>query len=124
MPTTAIYASRILTPQEEISDSVILVEGSRIVAIPLTMEVNDMPLYVRYGNAPSVFLDIFKDNLRRALEREKNALTIDVTAHTHVFGRFSGAWVYEACAEIAKANSDVWICTRRQIAEHVLAQLS
>ena len=98
--------------------------GSRIVAIPLTMEVNDMPLYVRYGNAPSVFLDIFKDNLRRALEREKNALTIDVTAHTHVFGRLSGAWVYEACAEIAKANSDVWICTRGQIAEHVLAQPS
>ena len=49
--------------------------GSRIVAIPLTMEVNDMPLYVRYGNAPSVFLDIFKDNLRRALESEKAALT-------------------------------------------------
>ena len=33
MPTTAIYASRILTPHEEISDSVILVEGSRISAI-------------------------------------------------------------------------------------------
>ena len=33
MPTTAIHASRILTPDEEISDSVILVEGSRISAI-------------------------------------------------------------------------------------------
>ncbi len=33
MPTTAIYASRILTPEEEINDSVILVEGSRISAI-------------------------------------------------------------------------------------------
>jgi N-acetylglucosamine-6-phosphate deacetylase len=30
MPTTAIYASRILTPHEEISDGVIIVEGGRI----------------------------------------------------------------------------------------------
>jgi peptidoglycan/xylan/chitin deacetylase (PgdA/CDA1 family) len=99
-------------------------DRSRIVAIPLTMEVNDMPLYVRYGNAPSAFLEIFKDNLKRALEDEKTALSIDVTAHTHVFGRSSGAWVYEACAEIAKASSEVWIGTRGEIAEHVLTHLN
>lgn len=33
MPATAIYASRILTPQEEIGDSVILVEDGRVTAI-------------------------------------------------------------------------------------------
>jgi N-acetylglucosamine-6-phosphate deacetylase len=33
MTTTAIYASRVLTPQEEVSDAVILVEGSRIAAV-------------------------------------------------------------------------------------------
>src|SRR5271154_3179915 len=33
MPTTAIYASRILTPHEEISDGVIIVEGSRIAGV-------------------------------------------------------------------------------------------
>ncbi len=33
MPTTTIHASRILTPDEEISDGVIIVEGSRIVAL-------------------------------------------------------------------------------------------
>ena len=32
MTTTAIYASRILTPQDEISDGVIIVEGSQIAA--------------------------------------------------------------------------------------------
>ena len=31
--TTAIYASRILTPQEEISDGVIVVEGGRITGV-------------------------------------------------------------------------------------------
>ena len=33
MPATAIYASRILTPEEEINDGVIVVEGSQISAI-------------------------------------------------------------------------------------------
>jgi len=33
MPTTVIHASRILTPEEEISDGVIVVEGSRITAV-------------------------------------------------------------------------------------------
>jgi N-acetylglucosamine-6-phosphate deacetylase len=33
MPTTAIHASRILTPDDEINDGVIVVEGSRIAAI-------------------------------------------------------------------------------------------
>src|SRR5580658_8196988 len=33
MPVTAIYASRIFTPQEELSDSVILTEEGRIIAI-------------------------------------------------------------------------------------------
>jgi peptidoglycan/xylan/chitin deacetylase (PgdA/CDA1 family) len=94
-------------------------ETTDIVAIPLTMEVNDMPLSVRYGNAPRVFLDIFKENLSFALERETKAISIDVTAHTHVFGRMSGAWIYEACAEIARKTPDVWIGTRGEIAAHV-----
>ncbi|HXQ26666.1 MAG TPA: N-acetylglucosamine-6-phosphate deacetylase [Candidatus Acidoferrales bacterium] len=33
MPTTVIHASRILTPDEEISDGIIVVEGSRIAAL-------------------------------------------------------------------------------------------
>ena len=33
MPVTAIYASRILTPQEQLTDSVILTENGRITAI-------------------------------------------------------------------------------------------
>ena len=33
MTTTAIYASRIFTPHEEISDGVIIVEGTKITAV-------------------------------------------------------------------------------------------
>src|ERR1700691_5176571 len=43
MPTTAIYASRILTPQDEILDGVILVEETRIAAIGHRDEVHVPP---------------------------------------------------------------------------------
>ena len=40
-PPTAIYASRILTPQEEISDGIIVVEGSRIAGLGHRDDVRD-----------------------------------------------------------------------------------
>ena len=43
MPATAIYASRILTPQEEMRDCVILVEAGRITAIGHRDEVHIPP---------------------------------------------------------------------------------
>jgi N-acetylglucosamine-6-phosphate deacetylase len=48
MPTTAIHASRILTPNEEISDGVIVVEGSRIAAIGHRDEMRLPPGAVDY----------------------------------------------------------------------------
>ncbi|MFZ0433499.1 MAG: N-acetylglucosamine-6-phosphate deacetylase [Candidatus Acidiferrales bacterium] len=48
MPVTAIYASRILTPMEELTDSVILVEGSRISAIGHRDEVRIPPGSIDY----------------------------------------------------------------------------
>lgn len=48
MPTTAIHASRILTPDEEISDGVIIVEGSRIAAIGHRDEMRLPPDAVDY----------------------------------------------------------------------------
>ncbi|MFZ0980803.1 MAG: N-acetylglucosamine-6-phosphate deacetylase [Candidatus Acidiferrales bacterium] len=48
MPTTAIHASRILTPDEEISDGVIVVEGSRIAAIGHRDEIRLPPDAIDY----------------------------------------------------------------------------
>jgi len=98
-------------------------DGRRLVGIPLTMDMNDLPMCVRYGQAPRAMLELFDDTVRAARERETRALMLDVTAHTHVFGRASGAWVYEEIIERAKAMPDVWIATRMEIAQHVLATM-
>lgn len=96
--------------------------GKRIVGIPLTMDVNDLPTTIRYGNEPRAMLQMFNDTFAAMREREQVPLFLDVTAHTHVFGRPSGAWVYDEIMGIVKATSDVWIATRAEMARWVLEQ--
>ena len=91
-----------------------------IIAAPGSMEVNDMPMYVRYGNPPRVMVEVFED-VMEALQREKGAGKIDVTAHAHVFGRPLGAWAYERIIEIAKSTPNVWIGTRGDLATQLRA---
>jgi hypothetical protein len=93
---------------------------SKIVAIPLGTDVNDMP-FMKYGNAPRTMLDSFTENL--AIARETSEVTIiDVTCHAHIFGHPRGAYYYGKIVAAAAADADVWIGTRAQIASHVLAQ--
>lgn len=95
----------------------------RIVGIPLTMDINDLPTCIRYGHSPRHMLDAFNDTFAAMREFETGPLMLDVTAHTHVMGRPSGAWVYDAIMARAKATPDIWLCTRSQMARHVLDNL-
>jgi peptidoglycan/xylan/chitin deacetylase (PgdA/CDA1 family) len=97
--------------------------GKRIVGIPLTMDVNDLPTCIRYGHGPRHMLDAFNDTFTAMRERESAPLMLDVTAHCHVLGRPSGAWVYDEIMAIVKCTGDVWVCTRDEMARHVLNTL-
>ena len=91
----------------------------RIVAIPLATDVNDMP-FMKYGNAPQMMLESFAQNVKIARETDELAL-IDVTSHAHIFGRPRGAYCYEQIIAQAVAAPDVWVATRAEIADHLLA---
>jgi len=95
-------------------------DGRRIVGIPLTMDVNDLPTCIRYGHGPRHMLEAFKDTFAALREHESVPLMLDVTAHTHVLGRPAGAWVYDEIMGLVKAAPDVWICTRAEMAQYVL----
>src|SRR5579871_2146656 len=64
--------------------------GLKIVAIPLTTDVNDMP-FMKYGNPPKLMLESFEENLSIARRSDRPAM-IDVTVHAHIFGRPRGAY--------------------------------
>lgn len=94
--------------------------GSKsIVALPSTMDVNDLPLYMKHGQPPGVYVENFREWLHYVRKREKGACKIDPTAHAHVFGRPAGIWAFERVMEIAKKSKDVWIGTRAEVAAHV-----
>ncbi|WID95233.1 polysaccharide deacetylase family protein [Bosea vestrisii] len=93
-------------------------ERTGIVALPLTMDVNDLPHSIRYGNAPDALIGQFEAILDRATAADAQPFMLDVTAHTHVFGRPSGAWVYDAMIKLALKRTDIWITTRAEVAAY------
>jgi hypothetical protein len=95
--------------------------GRPLVAIPLTMEINDLPFQMRYGNPPGWLTDAFQAILARFRTSEPGACFIDATAHAHVFGRPYGAAVFQELISIAAGQDDIWIATREEVARHVLA---
>jgi peptidoglycan/xylan/chitin deacetylase (PgdA/CDA1 family) len=94
--------------------------NKRIVAIPLGTDVNDMP-FMKYGNPPQLMLESFLQNVEIAKQSEGPQM-IDVTCHAHIFGRPRGAHFYEKIIEAAAKDRDVWIATRAEIADFMLAQ--
>ena len=96
-------------------------DGSRIVGLPLTMDVNDLPHSIRYGNAPAGLVAQLRDVLEGTARADAAPFMLDVTAHTHVYGRPAGAWAFDEMMKIARARDDVWIATRREIAEFTLS---
>ena len=96
-------------------------DGTRIVGLPLTMDVNDLPHTIRYGNAPAGLVAHFRDVLEGTARADAAPFMLDATAHTHVFGRPAGAWAFDEMMKIARARDDVWITTRREIADYALA---
>jgi peptidoglycan/xylan/chitin deacetylase (PgdA/CDA1 family) len=95
--------------------------GRRIVAIPLSTDVNDMPS-MKYGNPPRMMLESFEEQLARIKARREGPVVIDVTAHAHIFGRPQGAHYYEKIIQKAVKHRDIWVATRLDIAEFILAR--
>jgi peptidoglycan/xylan/chitin deacetylase (PgdA/CDA1 family) len=92
----------------------------RIVAIPLSYDVNDMPS-MKYGHPPRMMLDSFNEVVEIARARPDELRIIDVTSHAHIFGHHRGAYFYEKIIEQATGAPDIWVGTRAEIAEHMLS---
>jgi peptidoglycan/xylan/chitin deacetylase (PgdA/CDA1 family) len=93
--------------------------NKRIVAIPLSYDVNDMPS-MKYGHPPKMMLDSFNEVIDIARAHTDETRIIDVTSHAHICGHHRGAWFYEKIIEQAMSSPDIWVGTRAQIADHLL----
>ena len=95
-------------------------DNRKIVAIPLSYDVNDMPS-MKYGHPPKLMLESFNEVIDIARARDDELRIIDVTNHAHIFGHHRGAYYFEKIIEQAVSAPDIWVGTRAEIADHVLA---
>jgi hypothetical protein len=90
--------------------------AGKIVAMPFTMEVNDMPLYVRYGSEPVAYSRVF-DRIAanwRLIGGRPGCL--DLTVHAHVFGRPYGLVELKAAIDLARQYEWAWLTDHAHLA--------
>lgn len=92
-----------------------------VCLMPFPMNVNDMPLYVRYGNPAANYFAGLKDEFENwyAKHPEEKAVYW-ITVHSHVFGRPYGAVQYQKAMQYIKSLPYVWIAQPHEIASTVL----
>jgi hypothetical protein len=130
--TPSANSSRLLTEAgftwygDTLADDLPYVEthgGKKIVAIPLSTEVNDMRS-MKDGAPISSIVGTFEEQLARVRAHDSTQMSapmqIDCTVHAHIFGRPHGAYYFERVVELAAKAPDVWVATRLQIAQHVI----
>ena len=92
-----------------------------IVAVPMTIDFNDLPHAMRFGRTPRQFVDMFFDALDAITAQPAETVILDVFAHGHCYGRPAAAWAIDEMAKRCAARDDLWITTRGAIAAHVRA---
>lgn len=92
---------------------------SEIMAIPVTIDFNDLPHAMRFGRTPEQFLQMFMGTVDRLLASNREALILDVIVHGHCYGRPAGAWAFEEIVKRCSQKKDLWLTTRGQIFDYV-----
>jgi hypothetical protein len=88
-----------------------------LVAMPFTMEVNDMPHSVRYGNLPAEFTATFERIVTEWPAPDERPYCLDITVHAHVFGRPFGAIEFTKTLAFARKHAErVWLTDHAALA--------
>jgi hypothetical protein len=87
-----------------------------LIGVPFTMEVNDMPLYVRYGNEPDAFTRILTKIVGGWSRLGSPHACLDLTVHAHVFGRPFGALAFLDSLDVVKQSPHCWLTNHAELA--------
>ncbi len=92
---------------------------SSIMAIPVTIDFNDLPHAMRFGRTPEQFVEMFSVTLDKLLASNRETLILDVIVHGHCYGRPAGAWAFEEIVKRCTQQEELWLTTRGQIFDYV-----
>jgi len=89
-----------------------------IVGLPFDLDVNDLPLHIRYGQPHRELDAAFREALD-AQRAENRKSQLDVTVHAHVAGRPAGRAALSRILEHLRRTEDCWLTTRARLAATV-----
>ncbi len=89
-----------------------------ITALPFGLEVNDLPMTVRYGRPTEDLVRAFEFQAREVAQGRRLAY-VDVTVHAHVGCRPAGLLALADIVATARHHG-MWVATRGEVAEHCL----
>jgi len=89
-----------------------------ILAIPMSVEFNDLPHAMRFGRTPGQFVELFREALDGLGRQPGETIILDVFLHGHCYGRPAAAWAFDEIAKRAVDDPAVWVTTRRDIYAH------
>ena len=94
--------------------------NNRHLIIPYTLDVNDMRFASPQGfNSGDQFFNYLKDTFDGLyLEGETHPKMMSVGMHARILGRPGRIMAMRRFLEYVKTFDDVWLCTRREIADH------
>jgi peptidoglycan/xylan/chitin deacetylase (PgdA/CDA1 family) len=90
--------------------------GGALIGMPFTMEVNDMPLYVRYGNEPEAFTRTLARIVEGWPALGNPFACLDITVHAHVFGRPYGAIAFMESLALVQRDASCWLTNHAELA--------
>jgi allantoinase len=94
--------------------------NNKHLIIPYTLDVNDMRFASPQGfNSGDQFFNYLKDSFDALyLEGKTHPKMMSVGMHARILGRPGRIMAMRKFLEYVKTFDDVWLCTRREIAEH------
>lgn len=102
------------------------VQGSDqpMVIVPYALDSNDMKMWVSPAYTPEMWLkyacDTF-DVLHAEAQTAEQPRMMSLGLHLRIIGRPGRIWALQAFLEHVRQARDVWVTTRREIAEHFAA---
>jgi len=101
------------------------VPGRPIAIVPYQLDSNDMKMWTDPAYTPADWLDYARrsfDQLYREGE-QGNPKMMSLGLHLRIIGRPGRIWALEQFLRHVRASEDVWIATRREIADHFARQV-
>lgn len=94
---------------------------AEILAIPMSVEFNDLTHAMRFGRTPGQFVELVTEALDALKRQPAETIILDIFAHGHCYGRPAAAWAIDEIARVCAADGSVWLTTRSKIADHCRA---